>query len=86
MFHYGIFILPLNLQQILNQEKKESENLFRAAPKPLWVTQIEEKAIEELKVFYNVEKCFDENVKVSRADEDRVLATPIWKKNLSSKK
>ncbi len=81
-----VIYLFLNFEQILNQEKKESENLFRAATKPLWVTQIEEKAIEELKVFYNVEKCFDENVKVSRVDEDRVLATPIWKKNLSTKK
>lgn len=63
-----------------------SENLSRAITKPLWVTQIEEKALEELRQFYNVDRCFDENVTIARLDQDRIMATPIWKKNLSSKK
>jgi hypothetical protein len=73
-------------RQILHEEKRESDNLVRAITKPLAATQIEEKAIEELKKFYNVENCFDENVKIDRVDGQRVLATPIWKKNASLKK
>ena len=72
--------------QILHEERKESENLVRAIAKPLASTQIEERAIAELRRFYNVDNCFDENVEIDRVDSRRVLATPIWKKNLSMKK
>ena len=72
--------------QILHEERKESENLVRAIAKPLASTQIEERAIAELRRFYNVDNCFDENVEIDRVDRRRVLATPIWKKNLSMKK
>ena len=72
--------------QIQSDEKRESENLSRAVTKPLSVTQIEERAIEELKQFYSVDRIFDENIRVCRIDEDRILATPIWKKNVSAKR
>lgn len=72
--------------KILREEKKESENLNRAITKPLAATQIEEKAIEELKKFYNVESYFDENIKIDRVEGERMRSTPVWKKNLSAKK
>ena len=48
--------------------------------KPLHVTQIEEKAMEELKKFYNVSSCRDEIITVSRL-QTVSLATPVWKKS-----
>ena len=64
-------------KDIMNQEQMEKFSLYKAQSKSLTATQLEEKAIEELKVFYNVENTFDEFIFVERAS-DFVLATPVW--------
>ena len=64
-------------QDIMYQEALQSENVYRAQSKSLAVTQLEERAIEELKVFYNVENIFDELISVDRANAS-ALATPVW--------
>ena len=67
-------------QQIMKEDVKKEENLVKIQSKPLHVTQIEEKAIEELKKFYNVSSCRDEIITVSRL-QTVSLATPVWKKS-----
>jgi hypothetical protein len=74
-----------NFKSILAEEIEQSENLTRAQTKSLRITQIEEEAIEDLKVFYNVDKVFDEIITVTRADEERKLAAPIWRRNTPKK-
>lgn len=66
-------------KEILNFEVKQNESLFRAKSKPLSVTQMEEKAIEELRAFYGADQVFDERISVVRVDQGP-LATPIWKR------
>ena len=66
-----------SFQQILQEEVKHTDNLHRAKSKPLSLTQIEEKAIEELKVFYNADNATDEIITVSRV-QTGPLATPVW--------
>lgn len=41
------------------------------------MSQIEDKAIEELHKFYNVDAVFDELVTIGRAEEPAV-ASPVW--------
>ena len=68
-------------EDIQIKEEREFRNLKRATSKPLAVTQLEEKAIEELKRFYNVDRVFDENITVMRAtegDDAAQMATPVW--------
>ena len=64
----------------MKEDVKKEENLVKIQSKPLHVTQIEEKAIEELKKFYNVSSCRDEIITVSRL-QTVSLATPVWKKS-----
>jgi len=66
-----------SFQQILREEVKEKDNLDRARSKPLSVTQIEERAIEELGCFYNVENTFDEIISIDRVEKGKI-ATPVW--------
>ena len=40
---------------------------------------MEEKAMSDLRAFYNADNVFDEFITVERVDK-RVLATPVWKK------
>ena len=68
------------LHQILHEESKQSANLTKAKSKPFHVTQLEEKAMSELRDFYNADNVFDERITVQRVDQG-VLATPIWKKS-----
>lgn len=74
-----------SFKTILAEEIEQSENLTRAQTKSLRITQIEEEAIEDLKLFYNVDKVFDEIITVTRADEERKLAAPIWRRNTPKK-
>ena len=69
-----------DLQQILREESVQNQNLTKAKSKPFHVTQLEEKAMAELRTFYNVDNVFDEFITIERVDQ-RVLATPIWKKS-----
>ena len=65
------------LQDIMHQEALQNGNLHRAQSKSLAVTQLEERAIEELKLFYNADNVFDELITVGRANP-HALATPVW--------
>ena len=69
-----------SFEQIMKEDHSKEEELLRVQSKPLHITQIEEKAIEELKQFYNVETCRDEIITVERVKKG-ALATPVWKKN-----
>ena len=68
---------PATFQDIMHQEVLEKQNLHRAQSKSLAVTQLEERAIQELKLFYNVDNIFDELITVDRANTS-TLATPVW--------
>ncbi len=70
-----------SLHEILQEESQQSLNLSRAQAKPFHVTQIEEKAMAELRAFYNADQVFDEFIIVQRVEEHKVLATPIWNRN-----
>lgn len=67
------------LAEIMAQEVKEKEVLEKVRSKPLHLTQIEEKAIEELKRFYNVDNVKDEIISVGRVERAAVAATPVWR-------
>eukprot|EP00090_Calanus_glacialis_P008375 TRINITY_DN16703_c0_g1_i1.p1 TRINITY_DN16703_c0_g1~~TRINITY_DN16703_c0_g1_i1.p1 ORF type:complete len:1265 (-),score=475.87 TRINITY_DN16703_c0_g1_i1:242-4036(-) len=68
-----------SFQQIMKEDVKKKENLYKAQSKPLYVTQIEEQAIEELKAFYNADNCTEEVITVSRV-ETGAIAAPVWRK------
>merc|ERR1712156_632389 len=70
---------PAQLQNILQEECVQSQNLTKAQSKPFHITQMEEKAMSDLRAFYNADNVFDEFITVERVDK-RVLATPVWKK------
>ena len=78
------FFIPYFLFHIyfllLQEECVQSQNLTKAKSKPFHVTQLEEKAMSELRAFYNADNVFDEFITVERVDK-RVLATPVWKKS-----
>lgn len=81
-------VLPQNDQAddvvaILKEESVQSENLSRAMSQPFHVTQMEEKAMSELKTFYNADNVFDESITVQRVQR-AVLATPVWKRSNSN--
>merc|ERR1712059_75251 len=68
-----------SFHEIMKEDVIKKENLYKSISKPLSVTQIEEKAIEELKAFYNAESCYDEIITVSRV-ETVAMAAPVWRK------
>jgi len=68
-----------SFEQIMKEDVRQKENLYKAESKPLSVTQIEERAIEELRVFYNAENVTDEVITVSRVPSAS-MAPPIWKR------
>merc|ERR1712106_1057959 len=68
-----------SFHQIMKEDVKKKENLYKAQSKPLYVTQIEEQAIEELKAFYNASNITDEIITVSRV-ETGAVAAPVWRK------
>jgi len=80
VIHAGNETDSSSFKNILAEELEQSENLTRAQTKSLRMTQIEEEAIEDLKLFYNVDKVLDEIITVTRADSEKKLATPIWRK------
>ena len=76
---YSVFLISYIF--LLSQEEcVQSQNLTKAKSKPFHVTQLEEKAMSELRAFYNADNVFDEFITVERVDK-RVLATPVWKKS-----
>ena len=51
---------------IIKDEKKEKQIFEKIKSKSLILTQIEERAIQELSEFYNIQNIFDESIKVCR--------------------
>ena len=69
-----------SFQKIIQDDITKEENLIKVMSKSLHITQIEEKAIEELRKFYNVAQCQDEIITISRLPKGSLVATPVWKK------
>jgi inhibitor of Bruton tyrosine kinase len=55
-----------NFSSIIRDERKDKSNYEKIMSKSLILTQIEEKAIQELSEFYNIDNIFDENISISR--------------------
>lgn len=74
----------LPLQHIIAKEKLQRKNLIKISTKPLRLTLIEEKAIEELAKFYGADQIDDEFIVV-----ERILpltpAVPIWSSGKDNK-
>merc|ERR1719370_2836932 len=64
---------------IMQADAKEEENLTKITSKPLNITQIEERAIEELRTFYNADGATGEVITVTRVQKG-VMAAPVWKR------
>ncbi|RZF45920.1 hypothetical protein LSTR_LSTR008297 [Laodelphax striatellus] len=69
-----------NLSDIVADELKQKENWSKMRSKPFHLTQIEDKAIENLLAFYNAENVFDERITVQRVVRGTV-AMPTWFKS-----
>ncbi|XP_023939294.2 inhibitor of Bruton tyrosine kinase [Bicyclus anynana] len=66
----------MEFNKILQDQKKQKDDSSRIMTKPLALTQLEDKAIEELERFYNVHEIDDEFITVRRI-ELRV-SSPQW--------
>lgn len=68
--------------QIIEMEKKSKEQYSKLKNRPLNLIQIEEKAIEDLKRYYNVDSQTNMNILIEVMDELNFNnLAPIWKKN-----
>ncbi len=65
---------------IQSAQTRSSDTAQRVRSKPLSVTQTEERAMQELAVFYNVKSVFDENITVMRANSNHAMDAPVWKR------
>lgn len=68
---------PATMDSIIIDEKRQKENFVKMKTKLLVHTQMEDKAIEDLQKFYNVDSVFDEIVSISRVQIGSV-ASPVW--------
>ncbi|XP_060529154.1 inhibitor of Bruton tyrosine kinase isoform X4 [Cylas formicarius] len=66
-----------NMENIMESEKRQKENLIKIKSKSLALTQLEDKAIEELRSFYNIENTVDEVITIERVSIG-VIASPVW--------
>jgi len=66
-----------NIETIISSERRQKENLVKITSKQLVFTQLEDKAIDELNRFYNVDNIEDEVIIVERVSMGAV-ALPIW--------
>lgn len=57
---------PKSFQSIIENEQKQKQYFEKIKTKSLALTQLEEKAIEELQKFYNAENIFDETISIER--------------------
>lgn len=66
--------------KILDDERKQKQYYEKIKSKSLVHTQIEERAIEELRQFYNVDSVFDENITVERyrPRSDTAVNFAVW--------
>ncbi|XP_076259663.1 inhibitor of Bruton tyrosine kinase isoform X2 [Rhynchophorus ferrugineus] len=66
-----------NMDSIIHDEKKQRENLVKMKNKPLALTQLEDKAMDELKRFYSIDSVEDELIFIERVTSG-AMATPVW--------
>ncbi|XP_013162963.1 PREDICTED: inhibitor of Bruton tyrosine kinase [Papilio xuthus] len=66
----------IQFNQILADQKKQKDDFSRIMTKPLALTQLEDKAIEELERFYNVHEIDDELITVRRIELQ--VSSPQW--------
>jgi len=66
------------MQVIINDEKETRDRVSRLLSKSLTLTQIEDKAVQELEIFYNVAEVTDERITVSRSTGLATVAPPVW--------
>ena len=64
---------------VLEEVKGITESLTMSSKEGVGDKAIEEKAIEELRKFYNVDHCQDEVITISRQPRG-TIAAPIWRK------
>jgi hypothetical protein len=66
---------------IVEMEKRSNELYNKIKNRPLNLIQIEEKAIEDLKKFYNVENCFNMEFAIEVVDDSHMnKLAPLWQK------
>ncbi|XP_022116744.2 inhibitor of Bruton tyrosine kinase [Pieris rapae] len=66
----------LEFNQILADQKKQKDDSSRIMTKSLTLTQLEDKAIEELERFYNIHEVDDEYITVRRIELQ--VSSPQW--------
>ncbi|XP_041984578.1 inhibitor of Bruton tyrosine kinase [Aricia agestis] len=66
----------IEFNKILADQKKQKDDSSRIMTKPLALTQLEDKAIEELERFYNIHEIDDELISVRRIELQ--VSSPQW--------
>ncbi|XP_073953372.1 inhibitor of Bruton tyrosine kinase [Choristoneura fumiferana] len=66
----------MEFNQILADQKKQKDDSSRIMSKALFLTQLEDKAIEELERFYNIHELDDELITVRRIELQ--VSSPQW--------
>ncbi|XP_075980998.1 inhibitor of Bruton tyrosine kinase [Anticarsia gemmatalis] len=66
----------IEFNKILTDQKKQKEDHSRIMTKPLNMTQLEDKAIEQLERFYNIHEIDDELITVRRIELQ--VSSPQW--------
>ncbi|CAH2234229.1 jg16678 [Pararge aegeria aegeria] len=66
----------MEFDKILADQKKQKDDSSRIMTKPLCLTQLEDKAIEELERFYNIHEVDDEFITVRRIELH--VSSPQW--------
>lgn len=66
------------IDSIILEEKEERKRVARIVNKPLDLTLMEEHAIRDLEIFYNVAEATEEFITVQRLSATVALPTPIW--------
>ncbi|KAM4772213.1 inhibitor of Bruton tyrosine kinase [Rhinophrynus dorsalis] len=72
--------VPVTFTTIVEEEKKQEAALLRSREKPLALIQIEERAIQDLLLFYQALDNPDEYITVERAAQEP-MAIPMWNKH-----
>uniref|UniRef100_A0A1B6I161 BTB domain-containing protein n=2 Tax=Homalodisca liturata TaxID=320908 RepID=A0A1B6I161_9HEMI len=67
----------IKFADIMAEEIQQRDNLSKMKSKSLQLTQIEDKAMEELRVFYNAAHIYEERITVERVLSANI-AKPIW--------
>lgn len=66
------------MEAIIDAERAERERAARLRSKPLALTQMEDRALHELEVFYSVSQVTDERITVQRLVTPAAAPLPVW--------